>query len=611
MLAIFSKELTSTLHSKKTYLSILLAVVILSAITVAVWPAQSERRIITAQIAIHFSILMSTSLLFLTTMIVPIICAPSITLEKEKNTWEMLLTTPIPLWQILLGKIGVPLGYLIWLLLITFPLLYLCVLMGGVSASKIVDTYFIILTALILFAMISLWCSAYFQRTYTALAGAYCIILPALSFLLWVWYDSFDPDPLIPNHWGKISLVVLILLPILYSRVKKTADTEYDSSQSGHILNRFFVLYDTEETITDRTNVVTQSNPVFETIGNDDFQDELKAKLSQTPNSENQNVAEKPPIATPEKPPIATPKKPPIATLESDDPFALESYSILDEIDRQEQAPLNNINIIKVFEDYLQPKLPKNGILPDDVNPIYSKELYYELSSTENLFFRLLLLWSAVLMVAMSICMATGFLKVYLLFSTLTLILVIPAIAGSSFPHESEIFMYEILSTTPISFYTIYWGKAKSLLRMMGMFLSILFMPCLGILGGQLNVIQVFYGMLLLLSSAFFLLFFSLWYTSKETNTMKALMSLYTLIFLVAILPVLVILALSGVPEEANLVLITALSYFAVLSPLLHILPFPSAIQACFPSLITTCFAHILCVISFLSLAAIRDKKIL
>lgn len=653
MYAILSKEFTHTLHSSKSYLAVLLTLVILALITIAIWPTPNQQSVIRAEVSIHFSMLMTTSLLFLTAMMVPIICAPAVTLEKEKNTWEVLLTTPLPLWQILMGKVGVHLGYLVWLLLITLPISYLCTLMGGIDAIKIFDTYGIILCALAIFALISLWCSAYFQRTYAALAASYCAILPLLSLLIWLWYRNFNPDPLLPEHGGMMSIVFLALLYLVYLRLRKAADLERDSSESGRSLNRFFILYHDQEN--EQEDAVFLDTPkVFEAIGNG-FDENAEKTESLPPQNIVQETAPENkkqeyqfvyeadtdwiplaasfldgtwqpketattasqipphPSATPSS--ISSissqnlpPQSSPVSLIggEVEEQDAESSYNFLDNSMRS--FHYEPTVFLRQLDAYLKPQLKPGTFLSNSINPIYAKELYYELSSSENLFFRLLLLWCSVVVLFMSFFMASGLLTIYLLFAFITLFLVIPALSGSSFPHEAEISMAEILQTTPIPFYKIYLGKAMSLLRTIGMFLSLLLIPCVAVLSGNLETDLVIQHVLLLISTSVFLLFFSLWWTSKETSTMKALVSLYVVLFLGLFVPALMILALSSLPSQTNSTLIQWISHIAILSPFIHALPFPIEIRWCLPSLWVTVMAQWIAICLLLLLARLRKN---
>ena len=67
----------------------------------------------------------------------PTFAAGSITGEKERKTYEMLLASPLQPATILIGKLLSSLSYLVILILSSLPLMILCFLLGGILLSEI------------------------------------------------------------------------------------------------------------------------------------------------------------------------------------------------------------------------------------------------------------------------------------------------------------------------------------------------------------------------------------------------------------------------------------------------------------------------------------------
>ena len=65
----------------------------------------------------------------------PTFAAGSITGEKERKTYEMLLASPLEPMTILVGKLLSSLSYLILLILSSAPLVILCFLLGGMQSG--------------------------------------------------------------------------------------------------------------------------------------------------------------------------------------------------------------------------------------------------------------------------------------------------------------------------------------------------------------------------------------------------------------------------------------------------------------------------------------------
>ncbi len=115
---------------------------------------------------------------FLVAMVAPTFAAGTITGEKERKTYEMLLASPLEPMTILVGKLLSSLTYLVLLIFSSLPLMILCFLLGGILLSEIARAYLTLILAAGTFGLISVACSSYFNRTSSALVVSYLIILP-------------------------------------------------------------------------------------------------------------------------------------------------------------------------------------------------------------------------------------------------------------------------------------------------------------------------------------------------------------------------------------------------------------------------------------------------
>ena len=111
----------------------------------------------------------SSALLLLETLLVmflaPAFTAGAISLEREKQTIDMLITTPISSLAIVLGKLFSALTYVFLLIFASIPLTALVFVFGGVAPEDVVKGYVMLLVTAIGLGCIGLFCSALFRRT--------------------------------------------------------------------------------------------------------------------------------------------------------------------------------------------------------------------------------------------------------------------------------------------------------------------------------------------------------------------------------------------------------------------------------------------------------------
>ena len=77
----------------------------------------------------------------------PTFAAGSITGEKERKTYELLLASPLRPGTILVGKLLSSLSYLVILIVSSLPLMILCYLLGGLLLSEITRSYLVLILA--------------------------------------------------------------------------------------------------------------------------------------------------------------------------------------------------------------------------------------------------------------------------------------------------------------------------------------------------------------------------------------------------------------------------------------------------------------------------------
>ena len=160
------------------------------------------------------------ALLLLETLLVgllaPAYTAGAISLEREKQTFDLLITTPISSLAIVLGKLFSALTYVFLLIISSIPLTALVFVFGGVAPEDVVKGYIMLLVTALGLGSIGLFCSALFRRTQAATVVTYFVVLAITlgAFFVWVFWgvmaggsfgrDQFDQNGnRIPSREGR------------------------------------------------------------------------------------------------------------------------------------------------------------------------------------------------------------------------------------------------------------------------------------------------------------------------------------------------------------------------------------------------------------------------
>ena len=170
------RELLVNLRSNRAFTLQFLYVAFLSVVVYFAWP--SSGKLVSADLAQRLFNMFFLGQFFLVALVAPSFAAGSITGEKERKTYEMLLASPLRPSSILVGKLLSSLTYLVILILSSLPLVIICFLLGGILLSEIARAYLILILAAGTFGLLSLACSSYFGRTSSALVVSYLVILP-------------------------------------------------------------------------------------------------------------------------------------------------------------------------------------------------------------------------------------------------------------------------------------------------------------------------------------------------------------------------------------------------------------------------------------------------
>lgn len=176
---VLSRELLVNLRSHRAFILQLIYAGALALAVLIVWPQADNGRIgASVSAARQLFDLFFFGQFLLVALVAPTFAAGSITGEKERKTYELLLASPLkPSW-IVVGKLTSSLTYLVILLVSSLPMMILGYLLGGILLSEVARAYMVLILAAGTFGLISVACSSFFSRTSSALLVSYLIILP-------------------------------------------------------------------------------------------------------------------------------------------------------------------------------------------------------------------------------------------------------------------------------------------------------------------------------------------------------------------------------------------------------------------------------------------------
>ena len=147
-----------------------------------------------------------SGLIMLLTLIVlvlaPASTAGAISLEREKQTLDLLTTTPISSLAIILGKLLSALSWVFLLLLASIPVTALVFTFGGVAPEDLVRSYIILFATAIAFGSMGLFVSAFVKRTQaaTVINLVLTIMLTAGATFIFAFWSAMTANGMLPNQ---------------------------------------------------------------------------------------------------------------------------------------------------------------------------------------------------------------------------------------------------------------------------------------------------------------------------------------------------------------------------------------------------------------------------
>lgn len=183
--------------------------------------------------------MLSVFQLLLVAFIAPAFTAGAISLEREKQTLDLLVTTPMRPGAIVVGKLLAALAFVFLMIVAAIPVSALVLMYGGATVDDIVRQQLILFATAIGFGVIGVFYSALVRRTQMATVLTYSTMLFLVIGTLLVWrfwteVATNDPD----NRFGEIRRApeqILWLNPAL-AMAEVVANTEISYGEFTNVM---------------------------------------------------------------------------------------------------------------------------------------------------------------------------------------------------------------------------------------------------------------------------------------------------------------------------------------------------------------------------------------
>lgn len=152
-------------------------------------------------------------LLSIISFIAPAFTAGAISGERERQTYEILLITPMRAAQIVWGKLGSVFIFLLLLILASLPIQSLAFLFGGVELAEVMIAAFGLVVTALAFGALGLFISSLVRTTMVAIIISYGIGIPfiyGLPFLMLYVGSAFTPLLGFGNEPSALAMVAII-----------------------------------------------------------------------------------------------------------------------------------------------------------------------------------------------------------------------------------------------------------------------------------------------------------------------------------------------------------------------------------------------------------------
>ncbi|CAG1012568.1 hypothetical protein ANAEL_04447 [Anaerolineales bacterium] len=220
---IISKELKGRMRGRQgfvlltAYLALIsLAIVGMYYYSVSRWYAPAigpnelqklGKRIFSAVVLLEFLLIV---------FIGPALTSGSISSERERQTFDLLRASLLSTRELILGKLGSAVAFLLLLILAALPLQSLAFFIGGVGWEEMVISLVMLATSTLMFCTLGIYFSGIAKRTVAATVMSYAsLILPVIfvAFMFYLLIDGvIDPSSKSIEYQRMLIVIIWMLL---------------------------------------------------------------------------------------------------------------------------------------------------------------------------------------------------------------------------------------------------------------------------------------------------------------------------------------------------------------------------------------------------------------
>ena len=238
---VLRRELITSFRTKRTYISISIYVLALTAMTALLlqtqysnyWGGFSPQFTNTMYIAICF-----VQLGFIM-LIVPIISASSISAERERQTLDLLLVTKMSPFSIVAGKLLASLLIVTLIFFSALPVFAITLYYGSINLTNIFIYYLFVMTISVMIAALSIFFSTVLKKTILAI-----ILTLLVLFILSIGtlFAYFIIESMFLNIWPRpeegflVEIVIPLILSLNPFMGLASMVTEQFFTSSGHYI---------------------------------------------------------------------------------------------------------------------------------------------------------------------------------------------------------------------------------------------------------------------------------------------------------------------------------------------------------------------------------------
>lgn len=155
----------------------------------------------------------------LTLLLAPALTSGSISIEREKQTLELLITTPVSTLGMVVGKLFASLAFVFLLVFASMPLMSVVFVFGGIAPDDVVRAYIVLFAVTFGIGAIGLFMSALLKRTQVATALSYIIVflitIVGVVVHAWMYASSAPPNFAMRDDERHAPIALVILNPFV------------------------------------------------------------------------------------------------------------------------------------------------------------------------------------------------------------------------------------------------------------------------------------------------------------------------------------------------------------------------------------------------------------